>query len=76
MLKKYGTTSRIDVIKKQEAFKFDPNLIVYQLQNSGKKSMSLDELHEYVKHLGITGYSSDDMSNLIHLLHDVGIKVA
>ena len=75
MLKKTGAKVKVEVIK-QSGFSLDPNLIADKLDEKwpGKK-ISVDQLHEAVKSIGVIDYSDDDMSDLVGLLQSMGYSV-
>lgn len=73
-ISKFGSPADIKVV--QSGLTFDPNIVVKQLQDKVKNgSISLDQLHEAVKSIGIVDYTSEDMNRLISLLKSVGIAV-
>jgi hypothetical protein len=76
-LRKRGTPEKIHVVESKEAsFAFDPNLIVTMLKEKWpEQQISLDQLHETVKTLGIVDYSSTDLDQLIMLLQSSGFSV-
>jgi hypothetical protein len=74
-LKKIGSPEKIRVMKEGE-FSFDPNLIVKEIQKKWPNSeISVDQVHEAVKSLGIINYNSEDMNEVLRLLDSVGIAV-
>lgn len=75
MLKKTGAPAKINVIK-VSSFALDPNLIAAELERnwSGKK-ITIDQLHEAVKSIGVVEYSDNDMKDLIGLLQGMGFVV-
>ncbi len=76
MIKKVGTPQKISKIIKNTGFGIDPNLIVKKLKdNWTESSISLNQLHELVKSLGVVDYTSDDMSHVVELLQSSGITV-
>lgn len=73
-ISKFGSPESINVVK--SGLSFDPNIVVKQLQGKVKNgSITLDQLHEAVKSIGIVDYTSEDMNRLIGLLKSVGIAV-
>jgi hypothetical protein len=74
LLNKFGSPEKIT--KVTGSFTFDPNLIVFMLKEKViDKKITLDQLHEAVKSVGVIDYSSEDMGNLIRLLQSSGISV-
>lgn len=76
MLKKTGTKVKINVVKKS-GFSLDPNLIAAEIEKKwpGGKKVSIDQLHEAVKSIGVIDYSDDDMQDLVGLLQSTGFTV-
>lgn len=75
MLKKIGTPTKITHVV-FGAIVLDPNLIVAEIRKKYKnKSLSLDELHEFLKTLYVIDYSSSDLQHIIELLQSSGIRV-
>lgn len=76
MLKKIGSPEKLTIIK-QSAFQFDVNLITKLVKDKVQDGkISLDQLHEAVKSLGILEYSSEDMNSLIGLLQSSGVSIS
>ena len=74
-LKKVGSPEKIQVVKKS-ALSFDPNLLVKKIVETwGKKPITIDQIHEAAKAMGIIDYNSEDMNNVVHLLESSGINV-
>ena len=74
-LKKIGSPEKIKVMKEGD-FAFDPNIIVKEIQKKWPNSeISVDQVHEAVKSLGIINYNSEDMNEVLRLLDSVGISV-
>ncbi len=74
-LKKIGSPEKIHVVK-DSSFSFDPNLIVKEIQkNWHNQVISVDQVHEAIKSLGIVDYNSEDMDKVLRLLNSVGIDV-
>ena len=75
VLRKYGHPVKLDVIK-SGAFAFDANLIAKKIEEAiPSKKLSINQLHESIKSLGITDYSSSDLGNLINLLKATGFSI-
>ncbi len=75
MLKKYGSPHKIEVLK-EGALAFDVNILSKMILDKWpNKKMTLDELHEAVKSVGIMNYSAEDMDNLINRLQSVGFHI-
>ena len=76
MIKKVGTPQKISKIVRETGFSLDPNLIVKKLKDTWKEpKISLNQLHELVKSLGVGDYTSDDMNHVVELLQSSGITV-
>jgi len=74
MIKKIGSPEKIRQVS--SSLTFDINLAVKKIKDSyNKPTITMDELHEALKALGIINYSSEDMSEVTRLLHSVGIAV-
>lgn len=72
---KYGSPEKINVVK-QSAFQIDLNVLASVLSDKyPSKSLSINELHEVLKTLGVTDYKSEDMQDLVGRLSAVGFKV-
>ncbi len=73
-IRKIGSPEKIHTIA--SALAFDVNLAVKKIKDTHKKpNITIDEVHEALKALGITNYSSDDMQEITRLLKSVGITV-
>lgn len=73
-IRKIGSPEKIHTIT--TALQFDLNLAVKKIKDTHKRpNITIDELHEALKALGITNYSSEDMSEIHRLLKSVGISV-
>jgi len=74
-LRKIGSPQKIRIVKEGE-FAFDPNIIVKEIQKKWQNSeISVEQVHEAVKSLGIINYNSEDMNEVLRLLDSVGISV-
>lgn len=74
-LRKFGHPVKLEVIK-SGAFAFDANLIAKKIEEAiPSKKLSMDQLHESIKSLGITDYTSSDLGNLINLLKAAGFSL-
>jgi hypothetical protein len=75
-LNKIGTPVPIKVIK-ESAFAMDVNVLASLIEKQWpKKEVSLDQLHEAIKHLGILDYSSEDMNQLVGRLQAIGFSIS
>lgn len=73
-IRKIGSPEKIRQIS--NSLTFDINLAVKKIKDAyNKPNITMDELHEALKALGIVNYSSDDMSEVMRLLQSVGITV-
>jgi len=74
-LNKFGTPQKLDVIK-QSAFEIDLNVLASVLQDKWpSKKLSLNDLHEVLKSLGITDYKAEDMTDLVGRLAAIGFSI-
>jgi hypothetical protein len=75
-LKKIGSPVRIKLIK-ESSFAMDINVLTALIEKqSPTKAVSLDQLHNMVKSIGILSYTAEDMSSLVSRLQSVGFKIA
>jgi len=73
-IRKIGSPEKIHTIT--NALAFDINLAVKKIKDTHQKpNITIDEVHEALKALGITNYSSEDMAEVTRLLKSVGITV-
>jgi hypothetical protein len=73
-IKKIGSPQKIHTIT--ASLGFDVNLAVKKIKDATPKpSITIDEIHEALKALGITTYTAEDMQNITNLLPSVGLKV-
>lgn len=74
-LKKFGSPTKI-IICKKGAMAFDPNILVREIVKKwGKRPITIDQIHEAAKALGIIDYNSEDMNTVINLLQSSGVPV-
>ena len=74
-LKKIGSPEKIQLIKKG-SLSFDQNLFVKKIVETwGKKPITIDQIHESAKAMGIIDYNAEDMDNIVHLLESSGVSV-
>ena len=74
-LNKVGSPIKLQLVKKG-AMSFDPNLFVKKIVETwGRKPITIDQIHEAAKAMGIIDYNSEDMDNIVHLLESSGIDV-
>jgi hypothetical protein len=74
-LKKIGSPQKITVIKRS-SFAIDVNYLVALIEKqSPTKAVSLDQLHNAVKSIGILSYTAEDMNSLVSRLQAVGFKI-
>jgi hypothetical protein len=72
-LQKVGTPESIKVTG---GLNLDPNLVTKEIIKTWKsKEISLDELHEFVKRMGVVDYSSEDMNHVVRMLQSSGFVV-
>lgn len=75
MINKTGSPARINVVKRS-AFEIDINMLASLLLDQWQtQTISLNQLHEGLKSLGITNYTADDMAELVGRLQAVGFIV-
>jgi len=79
-LRKVGSPEKLEIInnsKKISGLSLDPNIFVKEVSESlGKeKSLSLDQLHEKAKAMGIVDYDENTMDHVIRLLQSIGVKI-
>lgn len=73
-IKKIGTPQKIHTIT--TSLTFDTNLAVKKIKDAFKgQDITIDQIHESLKALGITNYSSEDMDEVVRLLHSSGVTV-
>lgn len=74
-INKIGTPNKISVVR-QGAFNIDLNVLASVLKDKWPdKSLSLNDLHEALKTLGVTDYKSEDMQDLTSRLMAIGFKI-
>jgi hypothetical protein len=75
MLNKIGTPQKINIVK-QSAFQVDLNVLATILRDKWPdKSLSVNELHEALKGLGVIDYQAEDMQTLVGRLQAIGFKI-
>jgi hypothetical protein len=75
MLNKIGTPNKLQILK-QSAFEVDLNVLASVISDKyPEKKLSINDLHEILKTLGVTDYKAEDMQELVGRLHAVGITV-
>lgn len=73
-LKKFGSPEQIHTIT--TSLTFDTNLAVKKIKDAFQgKDITIDQIHESLKALGITNYSSEDMDEVVRLLRSSGVVV-
>ena len=73
-LKKYG--SAVKITKIESSLALDPNIVVKEIENSWEsKQMTIDELHEAIKSMGVIDYGDEDLRSVIELLTSIGFKI-
>lgn len=73
-IKKIGSPQKIHTIT--TGLSFDLNLAVKRIKDATPKpSITVNEIHEALKAMGITTYTADDMKEITNLLPSVGLKV-
>lgn len=74
-LQKHGSPTKIRVIK-NAGFTISENFLAEMiLKQIPSKKLTVDELHDALKSIGIVNYSSDDMNKLISRLRATGFTV-
>ena len=73
-LKKIGSVEKITKIESSLAL--DPNIVVKEIEKSWKtRKMTIDELHDAVKSMGVIDYADEDLRAVIELLTSVGFEI-
>lgn len=74
-LHKKGSPTKIKVVK-NAAFAVDINALAERfLKDWPSKKITMDQIHESLKGIGIVNYSSEDMSILTSRLQAIGFSV-
>jgi len=74
-LNKIGSPSKIQVVK-NAGFSLDPNFLAEMiLKQIPEKEISVDQLHNALKSIGVINYSSDDMAILMDRLQAIGFSI-
>jgi hypothetical protein len=74
-LKKQGSPTRIKVVK-NATFAVDVNALAERfLKDWPTKKITMDQIHESLKGIGIVNYSSEDMSVLVSRLQAIGFTI-
>lgn len=74
-LRKIGSPVKLTVTKKS-SFSINENVLAERfLQDWPSKSLTVDNIHEGLKQMGISGYQAEDLSSLINRLQAVGFSV-
>jgi len=74
-LKKQGSPSKIKVVK-NAAFAVDVNSLAERfLKDWPNKKITIDQIHNSLKSIGIVNYSSEDMSVLTSRLQAIGFTI-
>ena len=74
-LHKTGSPAKIKVVKKS-AFEIDINMLASLLLDQWQtQTISLNQLHEGLKSLGIINYTAEDMQELTGRLQAIGFTV-
>jgi len=75
MLNKTGSPTKLTVVK-QGAFEVDLNLLASMLKEQWPdKTLTVNNLHEALKSIGIVEYKAEDMQELIGRLQAIGFVV-
>lgn len=75
-LKKQGSPTKIKVVK-NAAFAVDVNALAERfLKDWPNKKITMDQIHNSLKSIGIINYSSDDMSALSSRLQAIGFSIS
>lgn len=75
-MQKHGSVAKIKVVK-QGSFTLDENYIAAQIEKQWPdKQITLDQLHDGLKSIGVVNYSSDDMNALVGRLQAIGFKIS
>jgi len=74
-LYKKGSPTRIKVVK-NAGFSVDPNFISEMfLKQWPEKKVSVDQIHNALKSIGVVNYSSEDLSILMNRLQAIGFSI-
>ena len=74
-LKKTGFPVKLEIIKKG-SFSINENVLAEKfLQNWPNKQITVDNIHEGLKQMGIDNYSSEDLSGIMNRLQAVGFSI-
>ena len=75
-LKKIGSPEKIKVVNVESALALDLHLAVKHIKDSWTApTITLDQLHEKLKAIGIIDYQQADMTEVINLLNASGLTV-
>lgn len=75
MLNKTGSPAKISIIK-QSAFEVDLNLLAFMLKEQWPdKTLTVNDLHEALKSIGIVEYKAEDMQELAGRLQAIGFTI-
>jgi hypothetical protein len=75
-LHKKGSPSKIKVVK-NASFAVDVNSLAERfLKDWPNKKITMDQIHNGLKSIGIVNYSSEDMSVLISRLQAIGFSIS
>ena len=68
--------SAVKITKIESSLALDPNIVVKEIEKSWKtRRMTIDELHEAVKSMGVVDYADEDLSAVIELLKSMGFEI-
>ncbi len=68
--------SAVKITKIESSLALDPNMVVKEIEKSWKtRQMTIDELHDAVKSMGVIDYADEDLRAVIELLTSMGFKI-
>lgn len=74
-LKKFGSPVKIKISKKS-GFTMDINVLAERFkQDIPDKKLSVDQIHNLLKSIGVSNYQAEDLQELIGRLQAVGFKI-
>jgi hypothetical protein len=74
-LHKRGSPTKIKVVK-NSGFTLDENFLAQMiLKQIPEKKITIDQLHNSLKSIGVVNYGSDDLNTLIGRLQAIGFSV-
>jgi hypothetical protein len=76
-LKKIGTPVKMILVEKSSAFALDINMLASLIEKKWtNKKITLNQLHEALKSMGVSNYLSEDMGELVSRLQSIGFEIS